>query len=91
MKTNSSKSGLTLLCPLILSACTSTPPLPTVRLIASCPKLTPCQLPALQPQSNEDLSHVLLVTENAWRQCAAQVDMIIECQECIDAQSVAHP
>ncbi|EOK4746556.1 TPA: Rz1-like lysis system protein LysC [Escherichia coli] len=76
---------------MILSACTSTPPLPAVRLTANCPKLTPCQLPALQLQNNEDLSRALLETENAWHQCAAQVDMTISCQERIDAQSAAHP
>ncbi|EOX8450600.1 Rz1-like lysis system protein LysC [Salmonella enterica subsp. houtenae] len=76
---------------MILSACTSTPPLPAVRLTAACPKLTPCQLSALQPQTNEDLSRALLETENAWHQCAALVDMTISCQERINAQSAAHP
>ncbi|MGR3754419.1 Rz1-like lysis system protein LysC [Edwardsiella anguillarum] len=75
----------------MLSACTSTPPLPAVRLTAACPRLFPCQLPALAPQTNEELSRTLLETENAWHQCAAQVDMIIDCQERTDAQSAAHP
>ncbi|HHR5538621.1 TPA: Rz1-like lysis system protein LysC [Klebsiella quasipneumoniae] len=76
---------------MILSACTSAPSLPAVRLTAACPRLSPCQLPALAPQTNEDLSRALLETENAWHQCAAQVDMIINCQERTDAQSTAYP
>lgn len=55
------------------------------------PKLTSCQLPTLQPQTNEDLSRALLENENAWHQCAAQVDMTISCQERINAQSTTHP
>ena len=87
MKINSFVNGLILLCPLILSACTSTPPLPAVRHRPIARNWEACQLPALQPQSNEDLSRALLDTENAWHQCAAQVDMTISCQERIDAKA----
>jgi hypothetical protein len=42
--------------------------------------VTPCTLPATAPRSNGDLKHALDVAVSAWEQCAAVVDLIVDCQ-----------
>ncbi|WP_145588372.1 Rz1-like lysis system protein LysC [Yersinia aldovae] len=69
------------LCLLILSGCGSAPLSPAATpLLLGCPMLTPCQLPASNPQSNGQLNDDVDLLERAWAQCAAQVDMTINCQ-----------
>lgn len=40
-----------------------------------------CQLPATAPRTNGELRHALDVIEQAWAECAAQVDMLLEHQQ----------
>ena len=42
--------------------------------------MTRCTLPAMAPRTNEELRRALDVTEAAWGECAARVDMIATCQ-----------
>jgi hypothetical protein len=79
---NNLKCGLILACLILLSACASAPPLPEVQLIKiGCPRVTQCQLPASNPQNNGDLRRDVEAAESAWHDCAAQVDMVFECQQ----------
>ena len=74
--------GLMLPCLLLLSACGSAPnyvaPPP---IVLGCPAVTACTLPPSQPQTNGQQQSEIDVTETAWHACAAQVDMILACQE----------
>lgn len=74
--------GLILPCLLMLSACASAPnspvPPPTVN---GCPRVTVCRLPASQPTQNGQLLNDTDRLERAWHDCAAQVDMILACQQ----------
>ncbi|MFP2768327.1 Rz1-like lysis system protein LysC [Oceanisphaera sp. KMM 10153] len=82
MKTKNLKPGLTLLCLSLLAGCTGGPPLPVPPVITlGCNRVTACSLPPSNPQSNEDLLKDIRAIELAWANCAAQVDMIIQCQE----------
>ncbi|WP_417761724.1 Rz1-like lysis system protein LysC [Shewanella sp.] len=75
------KRGLILLCPLLLSACASGLQLPAAPPIDNgCPRVIPCALPPANPKSNEGLSDEVDQLEQAWHACAAQVDMIVDCQ-----------
>lgn len=76
------KTGATALCLTLLSACANAPRLPEVQLIEiGCPSVTRCQLPQTQPLTNGDLRRDLETVEAAWHDCAAQVDMIYDCQQ----------
>jgi hypothetical protein len=44
----------------------------------------------LTPQTNGELSHALLVTRAAWARCAAEVDMVADCQENGAAGNAGH-
>ncbi|WP_353655331.1 Rz1-like lysis system protein LysC [Citrobacter sp. Cpo091] len=67
---------------MMLSGCNSAPPSPALRVITlTCPAITRCTLPASQPETNGDLRAEVDVAGNAWAQCAARVDMIVDCQE----------
>lgn len=46
----------------------------------ACAKVSPCSLPAVALRSNGDLRQALDRAEAAWAECAAQVDMIADCQ-----------
>ncbi|WP_435635335.1 Rz1-like lysis system protein LysC [Pseudomonas solani] len=82
MKTPHSPPGLLSLCLMLLAGCTSAPhstePLPTE---PGCPAVVACQLPATAPRTNGELRHALDVIEQAWAECAAQVDMLLEHQQ----------
>lgn len=76
------KLGAIPACLTLLSACAAAPPLPEVQLIEiGCPSVTHCQLPQTQPLTNGDLRRDLEAVEAAWHDCAAQVDMIHDCQQ----------
>ena len=82
MNTLMLKPGLILLCPLLLSACASDLPLVAAPPIDNgCPRVVPCSLPPANPRSNEGLSQEIDQLEQAWHACAAQVDMVVECQQ----------
>ncbi|MCU8087695.1 Rz1-like lysis system protein LysC [Shewanella sp. SM21] len=66
---------------MIFAGCTSAPTLVAVQsTVVGCPLVIPCQLPASNPISNQGISSELDSCETAWHDCAAQIDMIIECQ-----------
>ncbi|WP_369293054.1 Rz1-like lysis system protein LysC [Motilimonas sp. 1_MG-2023] len=66
----------------MLSACASGPPSPAPTVInLGCNKVTACTLPASHPTKNEDLNADIENILAAWASCAAQIDMIIQCQE----------
>ncbi|MBU3823460.1 MAG: Rz1-like lysis system protein LysC [Candidatus Oceanisphaera merdipullorum] len=82
MKTKNLKRGLIALCLLMLSACAAAPPSqvpPVINL--GCNKVTACTLPANQLKTNEDQDRDNTNMLAAWASCAAQIDMIIKCQE----------
>lgn len=82
MKTLKLKTGLILVCLMLLSGCNSARPLPEVRVITlTCPAVTRCTLPASQPLTHGDLLAAKNTAEDAWAQCASRVDMIVDCQE----------
>ncbi|MGI4815399.1 MAG: Rz1-like lysis system protein LysC [Janthinobacterium lividum] len=81
MRTPSPIHGLWTLCLLTLSACSQTRPLPApVITLHECQKVTPCIFPPLHPRTNGELDEALHVAKAAWATCAAQVDMIADCQ-----------
>ncbi|WP_232064463.1 Rz1-like lysis system protein LysC [Paraburkholderia dioscoreae] len=65
----------------MLYACTTAPrsPEPT-NTILQCAPVARCTLPAMTPRTNDELRRTLDVTEAAWGECAARVDMIVTCQ-----------
>ncbi|MGL5815335.1 MAG: Rz1-like lysis system protein LysC [Aeromonas sp.] len=66
----------------MLSGCSSAPPSPAPQIIRlTCQSLTPCQLPPASPANNGDLLDQLTQTEAAWASCAAQVNILITCQQ----------
>ncbi|MEM5528066.1 Rz1-like lysis system protein LysC [Gammaproteobacteria bacterium AS21] len=68
-------------CLLLLSACASDQQSTAQLLISNtCPIISPCNLPPSNPITNADLELTLEHTEAAWAQCAAKVDIVIECQ-----------
>jgi hypothetical protein len=68
-----------------LSGCSTIPklpaPLPTVN---ECPRVQRCSLPAVSAASNSDLLGAVDRAEAAWAQCAAVVDVIVDCQAAVD-------
>lgn len=89
MKTKPFVRGLPFPCLVMLCACTVPPPSPQITLLP-CATVTRCQLPTLTPQTNGELSHALLVTRAAWARCAAEVDMVADCQENGAAGNAGH-
>lgn len=81
MKTKTSATGLLLSCLLLLSACVpaqkSSVPDSTE---LGCPRVTACRLPPSKPMNNGELLLSPEEVEEAWAACAAQVDMILDCQ-----------
>nr|WP_220429317.1 Rz1-like lysis system protein LysC [Yersinia canariae] len=74
--------GLILPCLMILSGCGSAPPSPGPQItVNGCPKVTPCQFPAADPQTNGDLNDDIDHLEAALHACAAQVDTVFVCQQ----------
>lgn len=79
MKTPHFASGLLSLCPILLAGCASAPPSPApTRTVSGCPTVIPCQLPATRPTYNGDLLADQDRLEQAWADCAAQIDRILE-------------
>lgn len=75
-------AGLILPCLMILSGCVDAPPsLGPQITVNGCPKVTSCQFPATEPQTNGDLSDDIDQLEAALHACAAQVDMVLACQQ----------
>ncbi|WP_235048766.1 Rz1-like lysis system protein LysC [Franconibacter helveticus] len=73
---------MTLLCLLTLSGCKSDRQLPAPQVMPlTCPKIARCQLPASNPATNGELIAAKDAAEAAWAQCAARVDMTVDCQE----------
>lgn len=82
MKAKKSGIGLMLACLLMLSACASAQKSPAVQLIEiGCPAVIACRLPAIQAQTNGELNQAIDDLEAAWHSCAAQVDMVLKCQQ----------
>lgn len=87
MKTPKSIAGLTILCLMLLQACSGVRPSPApVLFINGCPAVIPCSLPASRPLNNGQLGSALMAAEAAWAECAAQVDMIEQCQTRIEQE-----
>ncbi len=86
--------GLSSLFLLILSGCGSVrPPVAPVITVNQCSPVVPCVMQAAAPRTNGDLNLVLEQTEADWASCAAQVDMIYNCQQKAkkDAQARRNP
>ncbi|MFP6558147.1 Rz1-like lysis system protein LysC [Paraburkholderia sp. B3] len=64
-----------------MCACTTGPrsPEPTTSF-QQCAPVARCTLPAMALRTNDELRRALDVTEAAWGECAARVDMIATCQ-----------
>ncbi|WP_225422519.1 Rz1-like lysis system protein LysC [Pseudomonas huaxiensis] len=88
MKTTNSVTGLTSLCLTLLAGCASAPPSPAPTLIVTgCPAVVPCVLPATAPANNGNLLSDEDQVEQAWAECAAQVDLIYKHQVNTDEQA----
>ncbi len=73
--------GLIVLCLLVLSGCASTRRLSVPTLtVQQCPKVIRCTLTATSPRTNGELNLALEQAQADWAMCAAQVDMIYNCQ-----------
>ncbi|EOD4082406.1 Rz1-like lysis system protein LysC [Yersinia enterocolitica] len=82
MKMKRYAAGLILPCLMILSGCADAPPsLGPQITVNGCPKVTPCQFPAAEPQTNSDLNDDIDRLEAALHACAAQVDTVLACQQ----------
>ncbi|MDN0093881.1 Rz1-like lysis system protein LysC [Yersinia rohdei] len=82
MKMRHCAAGLILPYLMILSGCASAPPsLGPQITVNGCPKVTPCQFPAAEPQTNGDLNDDIDRLEAALHACAAQVDTVFVCQQ----------
>nr|WP_246103970.1 Rz1-like lysis system protein LysC [Yersinia kristensenii] len=82
MKMKRYAAGLIPPCLMILSGCVSDLPLPGPQItVNGCPRVTPCQFPAAEPQTNGDLNDDIDQLEAALHACAAQVDTVLTCQQ----------
>ncbi|EOW7073758.1 Rz1-like lysis system protein LysC [Yersinia enterocolitica] len=82
MKMKPYAAGLILPCLMILSGCVSAPPSPGPLItVNGCPKVTACLFPAASPRTNGDLNDDIDQLEAALHACAAQVDMVLACQQ----------
>ncbi|EKN6222691.1 hypothetical protein DVQ50_08300 [Yersinia enterocolitica] len=67
---------------MILSGCVNGLPSPGPQItVNGCPKVTPCQFPATEPQTNGDLNDDIDQLEAALHACAAQIDTVLACQQ----------
>ncbi|EKN5927802.1 hypothetical protein DVQ19_06265 [Yersinia enterocolitica] len=67
---------------MILSGCVSDLPLPGPQItVNGCPRVAQCQFPPTEPQTNGDLNDDIDRLEAALHACAAQVDMVLVCQQ----------
>ncbi|WP_240162239.1 Rz1-like lysis system protein LysC [Glaciimonas sp. PAMC28666] len=75
-----------------MPGCASVPhsPAPTL-IVDGCPPVSRCHLPASGPDNNGALHLALERTEAAWATCAAQVDMIVKCQQEISHVQTRQP
>ncbi|MFV2945253.1 Rz1-like lysis system protein LysC [Pseudomonas japonica] len=88
MKTKNCGPGLASLCLILLAGCASAPPSPAPTLIVTgCPAVVPCVLPATAPANNGTLLNDQDLVENAWAECAAQVDRVYKHQVNTDEQA----
>lgn len=73
--------GLISLCLMILSGCASggEAPVPPL-MVQSCPKVRACHLTAVSPKTNGELNLALEQAYADWAHCAAQIDMVVGCQ-----------
>ncbi|WP_245182189.1 Rz1-like lysis system protein LysC [Glaciimonas immobilis] len=77
---------------MLLPGCASVPPsLARPLIVNACPPVIRCQLPASAPTTNGALNLTLERTEAAWATCAAQVDMIVDCQQEITNAKTRQP
>ncbi|EOA7126557.1 Rz1-like lysis system protein LysC [Yersinia enterocolitica] len=82
MKMQRYSAGLILPCLMILSGCVRGLPSPEPQItVNGCPKATACLFPAASPLTNGDLSDDIDQLEAALHACAAQVDMVLACQQ----------
>ncbi|EOV3686962.1 Rz1-like lysis system protein LysC [Yersinia enterocolitica] len=82
MKMKRYAAGLMLPCLMILSGCVSGLPSPGPQItVNGCPKVTACLFPAVSPLTNGDLNDDIDQLEAALHACAAQVDMVLACQQ----------
>ncbi|WP_250542899.1 Rz1-like lysis system protein LysC, partial [Escherichia coli] len=62
---------------MLCAGCTSARPAQTPVIVANaCPKVSLCQMPGSDPETNGDLSADIRQLENALARCASQVKMI---------------
>ncbi|MCF7694675.1 Rz1-like lysis system protein LysC [Mycetohabitans sp. B2] len=81
MRTRLSAIGPLLPCLTMWCACTPVPPLPAPPIMwHECARVWPCTMPAMAPRTNGELAESLTAARAAWAACAAQIDMIVECQ-----------
>ncbi|WP_369384951.1 Rz1-like lysis system protein LysC [Methylobacillus glycogenes] len=82
--------GAILLCLLTLLGCNSIQTLPVPQIIRDgCPAVTQCTLPANSALTNKELRKALDSAEQAWHDCAVQVDMVHACQQKLRVQDHA--
>ncbi|WP_419236069.1 Rz1-like lysis system protein LysC [Serratia fonticola] len=88
MKMKLCAAGISLLCLMMLSGCTTAPDLPPLTIIyAGCPRVSSCPIPESQPITNGALSEDVRQLERALVSCAQQVETVKHCQEELDAQA----
>ncbi|WP_261444689.1 Rz1-like lysis system protein LysC [Serratia fonticola] len=88
MKMKLCAAGISLLCLMMLSGCTTAPDLPPPTIIyAGCPRVSSCPIPESQPITNGALSEDVRQLERALVSCAQQVETVKHCQEELDAQA----
>ncbi|HFV9290980.1 TPA: Rz1-like lysis system protein LysC [Serratia fonticola] len=88
MKMKLCAAGISLLCLMMLSGCTTAPDLPPPTIIyAGCPRVSSCPIPESQPITNGALSEDVRQLERALVSCAQQVETVKRCQEELDAQA----
>ncbi|MGC2960172.1 Rz1-like lysis system protein LysC [Paraburkholderia graminis] len=63
-----------------LCACTAAPRSQEPTNTLQCAPVARCTLPATAPRTNDELRRALDITEAAWGECAARVDLIVDCQ-----------
>ncbi|MEX3614284.1 MAG: Rz1-like lysis system protein LysC [Burkholderia gladioli] len=80
-----------------MPACKQAPLSPEpVITFSACQTVSRCQLPAMTPTTNGELSDALAQTRAAWAQCAAVVDLVADCQARLESpasapQAANHP
>ncbi|WP_238066558.1 Rz1-like lysis system protein LysC [Pseudomonas shirazica] len=81
MKMTNFGTGLASLCLMLLAGCGSAPlsPAPTL-IVSGCPVVAQCVLPATTPTANGELLNDQDLVEQAWAECAAQVDRVYQHQ-----------